>query len=143
MFSLLCTNPLERDLIHPSEGLVGICEGSHFAIPGEIKFAAWGHVSRENRVRGESKTTVHRLLTEPPNQSSCEGHPASGLQVLRVNKSPHYLRYSELGFLFLDPEQRLNRKGNFLWVTAHLQILSTLFCKVNTLDKVDPGANAL
>ena len=72
-----------------------------------------GGVSRENGVRGEPKNTVHRSLTKPPNQSSWEGHPASGLQGLRVNKSPYYLRYSELGFLFLDPEQRLNRKGNF------------------------------
>lgn len=49
MFSLSCASPCERDLTHPSEGLVGICEGSHFAIPGEITFARGG-VSRENGV---------------------------------------------------------------------------------------------
>lgn len=139
---------LGRDLTHPLEGLACIHEGDRFVTVGESRLACGG-VSREDGVRAERLRTLFITCShKPAKQSSSTAHPApSALQDLRVRKSLYYLRSSELGFLFLDPEQRLNRQSPFpgkgkeapvaLWATTHLQTTPSLFCKMNTMDKDD------
>lgn len=140
-----CDSTLGRALTHPSESLVCILEGSCFATMRGSRFARGWSFQRDWSQSLETETPVHHLLTKPPKQSSCVCSPpcTSALQVLRVRKS-YYLKSSELGFLFLDPEQRLDRKGTFPGKSKELLFGAPhtskhfFFFKINTLDKDDP-----